>query len=160
MTDTNKRTTLKIIAGSAVAAAIPVSLASANVPKSTAKNSAATTTIEIDSTSGLQLTLTTGDQPELHMTNNTDDVIIVRHVHPGIVHVGDRTFNLNSVFDKNATGIRAGETRRKPIAQIAATTPETRFAPGVYKEGRLKPAHVVGYLNEEKVLNSSRFYYC
>jgi len=158
LTDTSKRNTLKIIAGTAAVVAVPV--ASASVPSSSAGKVPATTSIEIDSTSGLQLTLTTGDQPELHMTNNTDDVIIVRHVHPGIVHVGDRTFNLNSVFDKNATGIRAGETRRKPIAQIAATTPETRFAPGVYKEGRLKPAQVVGYLNEEKVLNSSRFYYC
>jgi len=116
LTDTNKRSTLKMIAGSAVAAA--------------------------------------------NMTNNTDDIVIVRHVHPGIVHVGDRTFNLNSVFEKNATGIGVGETRRKSIMPVAATTAETRFAPGVYKEGRLKPAQVVGYVNEEKVLNSSRFYYC
>jgi len=160
LTDISKRTTLKIIAGSATAVALPVSLSAANAVGVASTKLPATTPIEIDTTAGLQLTLTLGDQPELHMTNNTDELIILRHIHPGIVHVGDRTFNLNSVFEKSWTAIEAGRTRRKPIEQIAATTPETRFAPGVYQEGRLKPAQVVGYVNDEKVLSSSRHYYC
>jgi len=103
-----KRQTLKVMGAGVAVAATPLSVATLGWPNVSLADQQiihdeATSSMYEDielpmiTHAELSIALRVDPNPVLVMGNNTDELIIVRHVHPGIVHAGDRAFDINSV---------------------------------------------------------------
>ncbi len=164
--DLAKRKTLVTLGGSALVTALPSLSAAAVVG-----NSALQTEIKqprdtlvslSDSTYELSISLLVDDQPTVKITNNSDKLVIVRHIYPGIVHTGEKTFDLNSLFDKSAYAIGAGKSRSIPIVETVATQHETSYPR--HRAGKpLRVANLVAHVGKQtqlqQVVNSTRSIY-
>jgi len=129
MVDTNKRNTLKVLGGSAVIAAAP-SVVTATCLHHDEINQSELEEINVPVTaSGTELTisLSLDPEPSVLLTNHSKQLIIVRHVYPGIVRAGDQTFDINSIFERCAYAIRSGSSRTVLIEPAASTSTENGF---------------------------------
>jgi len=112
--------------------------------------------------SGTELTIALSVEPEpaVRLTNHSRQLIIVRHVYPGIVHAGDQTFDINSIFEKCAYAIRSGSSRDVVIQPTANTTAETRFPGHLYrKQPHRRLAAVTGRDHNGRLAKSSQSYF-
>ena len=129
MVDTKKRKTLKVLGGSAVIAVAPA-VVTANCLHHDEINQAELEEITVPVTaSGTELTisLSLDPEPSVLLTNHSRQLIIVRHVYPGIVHAGNQTFDINSIFEKCAYAVRSVSSRSVLIEPASGTTAETGF---------------------------------
>ena len=162
--DHRKRQTLKILSGAAVVASVPATVlaAQAGAPGGVLGGIADHGNNDIqfgDVNAELCFSITVGEQAVLRMTNNTDQLQIVRHVHPGIIHAGSLKFDINSAFERSAYAISAGHTRSvvlQPVDQLAGEVSFPR------KKFRNKPQRIVSVTgNDERglLVNSTRSFY-
>ena len=160
MVDQAKRNTLIMLGGTAVVSAVPA-LASAGSLCALPINGelAAQPTIIPVANEGLELSiqLNIDDESSLTITNNTSKLIIIRHLHPGIVHAGRKTFDINSVFDRSAYAIGAGRSRTMPITETYSTQAELKYPRNT--KNKLRVAKLVAHSSEGLMTNSTRSFY-
>jgi len=156
MFDSTKRKMLKVLGSSAALAAIP------SISKATqAVSGLASSTIDGSSVGSAELTaeLSMGYQPMINLTNHTDQLIEVKHVHPGIVHAGYTTLDINSVFKNGALAIKPGESRSFPVGTTHSTQAETTFPRHLYQKMPQRVVSVTGNDVQGTFINSSRSFY-
>ena len=167
MVDLAKRKTLITLSGTALVTAVPVlSGASAGVSNDllnsntgTARSSASVLPVSAGG-SELSLSLLVDEESILTIENQTDRLIIVRHVYPGIVHAGKQTFDINSVFKRSAYAIGAGRSRSMPIEQTFSTQAETAYPRHQYTNKPIRVASLIAQSSEGSlVANSSRSFF-
>lgn len=166
--DLAKRKTLITLGGSALVTAIPVLSAatmtghSGTATQTDISQSRDTLVSLSDDTYELSISLLVDDQPTVKITNNSGKLVIVRHIYPGIVHTGEKTFDLNSVFEKSAYAIGAGKSRSIPIVETVATQHETSY-PRHLTSKPLRVANLVAHVDNQtqlqQVVNSTRSIY-
>lgn len=157
-TDMSRRTALKVIGGAAVLATTPA-LTGQSFAATPQPGQLDTQTIHAGSSAELSMQLTLEPEPLLTMTNNSDQLVIVRHVYPGIVHAGDKAFDINAVFERSAYAISAGSTRRVPIAPVSHTTAEAQFPREKYRKSPQRIVSVTGFDKHGPLVNSTRSFY-
>jgi len=157
--DHKKRNTLKIISGTAAVAMLPTAvMANCNNHQKHASKSTQKL-VSTDAGSELTAELDLIAEPTLLLTNNTDELIIVRHIHPGIIHAGKNAYDINSVFERSAYAIRSGSTRRIKIAATTSTQAEVDFPRQRYSNQPQRVVRVTGQDNKGTLVNSSRSFY-
>ena len=163
--DTAKRKTLKVLGGSAVIAVAP-GIISANTLQggetTGTANEAAMEEITVPVTaSGTELTISLSVDPEpvVRLTNHSRQLIIVRHVYPGIVEAGNQSFDINSIFERCAYAIRAGSSRNVLIEPASGTSAETNFPRHLYRSKPQRIAAVTGRDHNGRLAKSSRSFF-
>jgi len=107
----------------------------------------------------LSIALRIDPKPVLVMGNNTDELIIVRHVHPGIVHAGDRAFDINSIFERCAYAISPHTKRSVAIEQTSHIQREREFARSDYQNKPQRLVVVTGADRDGLLAYSSRSFF-
>lgn len=160
--DMKKRDALKVLGGTAVIASVP-SLASAKAglfgASSEGDVSFGDSIVGVGADSDLSIALSVGTDSAVTLTNNTEEAMVVRHVHPGIVHAGDKTFDLNSVFQGKAHTIEAGASVTFSVVPTHATQRETLFPRHRYSNVAHRVAVLTGTDSQGVVASSSRSFY-
>lgn len=155
--DLSRRTVLKVIGGAAVLAATPVLTG-----QSVAATPGQVDVHTIHAASGgaeLSMQLTLEPEPLLTMTNNSDQLVIVRHVYPGIVHAGDKAFDINTAFERSGYAISAGGTRRVRLSPVSHTSAEAQFPREKYRNLPQRVVSVTGFSGQGMLVNSTRSFY-
>ena len=155
--DRKKRSTLKIISGTAAVAMLPT--AAFATGDSQVKRVSTQKLFSTGVGAELSVDLDLVNEPVLLLTNNTDELIIVRHVHPGIVHAGRNAYDINSVFDRCAYAIRPGSTRRVDISPTSSAQAETDFPRQHYRHQPQRLVSVKAQGHQGMLVNSSRSFY-
>ena len=164
MLDTNKRTTLKIIGGAtAIAAAPSMVMAGINHQHGAADEIHPAQKTELNKellTAGTSITiaLLLDPEPILRMTNHSNQLVIVRHVSPGILHAGDQVFDINSVFERCAYAISAGTSRNVKISPSGSSPVQT----DVPKHLQHRQQHLLAVTGRDrtgKLANSSQHFF-
>jgi len=120
MVDRKKRRTLMLIGTGAVVSAAPAAaVASFRHGQSVSHDECAHLPVH-GQCMEIRLELTVAQQPTLRISNDSDTLAVVRHVHPGIVHAGGSTFDVNSGFEHSAYAIGAGKSRTIAINPLPA----------------------------------------
>ncbi len=158
MVNNERRTVLKVLGGTAVIATMP-SFANGSVIDISGKSRCNKQTIAISADSELVVALSVDPDPTIELINNSDKLVIVRHVHPGIIHAGKKTFDINSIFARSAYAIGAGRTRRVKIEPTYATQAEVQFPRHKYANQPQRLVSVTGTNQRGMVVNSSRSFY-
>ena len=154
--DPKKRHTLKLLSGTAMVASMPALAMNAG------QSSAASDGREVRlSGEGAELSfsLHVDEKAVLKMSNNTDRLIIVRHVHPGIVHAGEQTFDINSAFQRSAYEISAGHTRSVVLEPVNHLAGEVDFPRARYRKMPQRIVSVTGSDERGLLVNSTRSFY-
>ncbi len=162
MVDQKKRTTLKILSGSAAVMAASSSLAVAgNCIYGADKSHTAMEETVVPVSNGTELTISLSVEPEpaVRITNHSKKLLIVRHVYPGIVHAGDQTFDINSIFENSAYAIGAGSSRNVLIKPTANTTAETSYPKHLFQKQPQRQVAVTGRDRQGKLANSTRSFF-
>lgn len=121
MIDTTKRTTLKIISGATAMIAAPSIVTAGFLEygdngKGISSQNKTIKKPQLMAGSSLTIALLLNPEPTLRMTNHSSELVILRHVSPGILHAGDRVFDINSIFTRCSYAIAAGTTRHVSIS--------------------------------------------
>lgn len=156
MVNNERRTVLKVLSGTAVIATMPA-FANGAVADSTLKSDEQT--VPVSTGAELSVTLSVDPVPTINLTNNSDKLVIVRHVYPGIIHAGEKTFDINSIFSSGAYAIGAGRTRRVKIEPTYATQAEAEFPRYKYRNQPHRLVSVTGTDRRGPVVNSSRSFF-
>ena len=161
MVDSKKRTTLKIISGAAAIAATPSIASAGNFLVGANNEQVATEEIVIPVNAGTELTISLSVDPEpaLVLTNHSKQLLIVRHVYPGIIHAGDKTFDINSIFSRCAYAISAGRSRTVKINPVESNHVETAYPYKLYRNKPQRFAAVTGRNHVGKLSNSTRSFF-
>lgn len=162
MVDQAKRNTLMMLSGTALVTAMPALAAGyGNVLRIAGSDIARQTPESLIAISGedmeISIALQVADQPTVTIDNHTDKLVIVRHVYPGIVHAGDRTFDINSVFERSAYAVSAGKSRTIAIHDTYSTQAEAQYPQDTRKPTRV--ANVIAQSQTGVVENSTRSFY-
>ena len=160
MVDYRKRTTIKVISGAAAIAGTP-SIASAGVFGGAHDELPATEDIivPVNTSTELKIELTVSDESTIRMTNNSNQLLILRHVYPGIVHAGARAFDINSLFVNCAYAISAGRSRTVTIQPTVSTQAETPYPRELYRNRPQRAVSVVGHDDKGLLVNSTRSFF-
>jgi hypothetical protein len=154
--DPAKRHTIKLLGGAALVAAAPSVTAGERI----GVNAVDLRAIKLSGSSAeLSFILEVAEQSVLTMINNTDRLLIVRHVHPGIVHAGALTFDINSAFARSGYAISAGKSRKVEIAPVDKFAVEADFPRA---RERHNPQRIVSLTGSDKnglLVNSTRSFY-
>lgn len=158
MVDSSKRKTLLSLSGAMAIPFMPL-MASANNGAIEQFNSE----LSIDSTEQfasitngeLDISLTFDGAPMMKVTNTTDTLTIVRRIHPGIVHVGEKSYDLNQSLLSSAYAIGAGKSRLIPLIEATQTAAEPVLA-ARYGNKPFRVASMTSDYGQGKALNSSR----
>lgn len=162
MVDIKKRNTLKTLGGSAVIAVAPTAASAICLhgeQPTVAMNSMEEITVPVNSGTELTIALSVDPTPTIRLTNHSNQLVIVRHVHPGIVHAGRQAFDINSIFSGGAYAIRPGTSREAVIKPTVATAPETGFPRQLYRNKPQRVAAVTGRDHRGILANSSRSFF-
>lgn len=161
MVDIKKRNTLKALGGSAVIAVAP-GVVSASCLHGSKKYQTAMEEIVVPvSSSGTELTiaLSLDPEPTVRLTNHSNRLVIVRHVHPGIVHAGEQAFDINSIFERSAYAIQAGRSRTVKISPTSHTAAEREYPLHLYRNKPQRVVAVTGRDSRGQLANSSRSFF-
>lgn len=106
----------------------------------------------------LSISLILGDKPMMLVTNNSDSLSILRRVHPGVVHAGETSYDLNHALMSSSYAIGAGRSRLIPITEaignIAEPTPSSRHSGKPLRVASISSNNVDG-----RILNDSRVFF-
>ncbi len=161
MVDVKKRTTLKVLSGAAVIATTP-SIVYADCihgPQQASESVAEDIIAPISHSTELTIALSVDPEPTVTLTNNSDKVLIVRHVYPGIMHAGKQTFDINSIFENGAYGIAAGKSRTAKIVPTISTQAEMQYPRHLYRNKPQRTVAVTGSDQQGPRVNSTRSFY-
>ncbi len=160
MVDITKRNALKVLGGTAAIASAP-SLAT-GMPlygDDAQHNTAAEADVTVSASTEMSIALNIESVPRLTLTNHSDQPIALRHIHPGIVHAGEKAFDLNSIFNGKTHTIAAGSSRSFAIQPTHATQAETGFPRHLYRKQPQRVVAVRGNDHHGEFINSSRSFY-
>ena len=161
MIDKQKRKTLTLVGTAAIASAAPA-LTFATTAGSDRKLSAKQCTAATghNQCMELRLELNVAQQTLLTISNDSDTRAIVRHVYPGIVHTGTRTFDINAAFANGSREIEAGQSITVVIQPTQSITPkETEFPRHKYSRLPQQIARLSGVDEKGVIVNSTRSFY-
>ena len=160
MIDTKKRSTLKLLGSSAVIAVAPGAVTAACLHGNKVQTAMEEIVVPVSS-SGTELTisLSIDPVPTVRMTNHSNKLVIVRHVHPGIVHAGEQAFDINSIFERSAYAISPGTSREAAISPTTHTAAETEFPLHLFRDMPQRVAAVTGRDHRGILANSSRSFF-
>lgn len=162
MVDQAKRNTLIMLSGTALVTAMPaiaagygnvIQIADAGITHDTPESMIAISGKDME----MSIELNINDQPTVTIANLTDQLIIVRHVYPGIVHAGERTFDINSVFERSAYAVSAGKSRTIAISETYSTQAEVKFPRDTHQP--IRAAKLIAQTPTGLVANSTRSFY-
>ena len=164
--DRERRLALKMIGGTAVLAT-SAALSSAHALNSLSPDAvdAASDSDTIDTVGhhrpGAELTISLSVDPEptIRITNHSDKLIILRHVYPGIIHAGAKTFDVNSIFEGSAYAIGAGRSRVVSVGETVATQAERDFPRHLYARQPQRIVAVTGRNYAGILANSTRSFF-
>lgn len=164
MVDTNKRIALKFLGGAAVISSVQsVALATGIPPlaidSDKSINSPGKTDSALNTSPELTIEISIDPTPVVRLTNNSEEQIVVRHLHPGIVNAGARAFDLNSIFSEAACTIEAESSRDFEIKPVPNTQAETPFPRHLYRNQPQRVVAVKGHDLHGLIVNSSRSFY-
>jgi len=162
MVDINKRNAIKAIGGTAAIASMPsLAVASAGLLGENSNKHSATQSVVVPLNTGTELSISMSLEgvPSLTLTNHSNQLIVVRHVHPGIVHAGTRTFDLNAIFSTGAHSIDAGSSRTFNIEPTSSTQAQIDFPRHLYRNKPQRVVTVRGADHIGEVIHSSRSFY-
>jgi len=162
MIDKSKRDSLKVLTGASLVACAPslAQAAGATQPQSVMENSAANNTIvPLESQAELSISMSLDSDATITLTNHSQKDIQLRHVHPGIVHAGEKSYDINSIFNGQAHTMRAGVSRQFSVQPTVATQAETAFPRYLYREQPQRVVAVTGTDKRGEFINSSRSFY-
>jgi len=161
MTDMKKRSTLKIITGAAAIAATPSIASAGNFIDGADNEQAAVEEIVVPVNTGTELTISLSVEPEptIRLTNHSKQLLIVRHVYPGIVHAGEQTFDINSIFFRCAYAVSAGRSRTVKIEPTISTQVETAYPRQLYSNKPQRMVAITGRDRSGKLANSTRSFF-
>lgn len=160
MVDKLKRKTLMSMGGLMALPFVPGMSAAMQQPLGTSFSESADNVIELQQNNGdLHIALhLDNDIPEMRISNTSDKLAIVRRIHPGIVHVGEKTYDLNAALISSAYAIGVGVTRTIPVGEAHSTAAEPALA-ARYSKKPLRVCSVVCNDAQGSVLNTSRSYF-
>lgn len=162
MVDFDKRKALKVLAGTAAIASVPSISAAGKVLSSIgSKDLTSTDEVTVVGVDGAELTavLSMDTEPTIRISNHNGRTVDVRHVHPGIVHAGDKTFDINTIFKNGAVSIDAGSSREFSVGTTISTQAETPFPRHLYRHKPQRVVAVSGVNEYGSFVNSSRSFY-
>ncbi len=151
MVDSSKRRSLKSIGG---IMAMPMVGAAAMPAVSHAKSVDAQTFKQISGNEELSISLELGSNPKMLVTNNSKSMTILRSVHPGVVHAGDTSYDLNHSLMSSSYALRPGGTRAIPITEAIGPVAE----PNKLSKRSMKLAAISSDNTHGRVLNSRVFF--
>ena len=164
--DQNRRLALKMMGGTAViatGAALPAFAHDCGFLADTSSAKTEDTAIEIVNhhRPGAELTiaLSVDPEPTIRITNHSDKLIILRHVHPGIIHAGYKTFDINSVFERSSYAIGAGRSRVVSVKETTATQAERPYPRHLYRNKPQRIVAVTGRNSAGILANSTRSFF-
>ena len=162
MVDINKRNALKLIGGTAAIASVPSFAVAANLTSNgydAEYKTADKMTITGNANTEMSATLSIDSAPMVTLTNHSNQAIVLRHVYPGIVHAGETTFDINSIFAGEARNIPAGASRSFKIQPTHAMQAEATFPRHLYRKQPQRVVAVKGSNQRGEFINSSRSFY-
>jgi len=153
MLDRSKRRSLKVFGGATVLALGPASVLGSLSHAHTANVGP---NLDSQPTDGLVIELLLGEAPKMRVTNYGNELAILRRVHPGEIHVDDKTYNLNYALIGSAYAIGAGRSRLVPITESSDST-DLALPTGMSRT-RLRVASMNANNTHGRTLNSSRVF--
>jgi hypothetical protein len=163
MVDLTKRTILKTIGGVTAVAATP-GLASA-ITDNTLLNkgidtqSAKEIIVPINGGAEISIALSVDAETTLQLSNNSNQAVTVKHIHPGIINAGAQSFDINAIFSNGPRTIKAGETQSVSVLPMAKLQAETPFPRERYRNQPQRIASVTGKDHIGEIVNSTRSFY-
>lgn len=160
--DKERRMVLKMIGGTAVLSTAALhSTAAALTPLSEEAVAGTTGTPVIRRNPGADLTISLSVDPEptIRLTNHSDRLIIVRHVHPGLIHAGAKAYDINSIFERSAYAIGAGRSRLVTVKETEHTQAERPYPRHLFRNKPQQIVAVTGRNYTGILANSTRSYY-
>jgi len=162
MIDHKKRTTIKAMGGAAALLAAPGIVSAGNcLHQYSPKQVSAGEEIVVPINSGAELTISLSVDPEptIRMTNHSNKLVIVRHEYPGLIHAGEKSYDINSIFDRCAYAISPGTGRTVRIEPTVHTQPEVDFPREIYRNKPQRIVAVTGRDRNGKLANSTRSFF-
>ena len=157
--DEKKRRTLAIMAGTTAAALLPTVATAATNPLKLDSSSKDSSVAINSSDDDLEISLDLDGSPTLFIKNKTDKLVIVRHVHPGIVHVNGSTFDINSLFESSASAIGGHRTRRYQIEATHPLASERPFPRRLISSKPVRVTAISGGTDPAEQLNTPRNFF-
>jgi len=106
----------------------------------------------------LSITLLLGDNPMMRVTNNSDTLSILRRMHPGVVHAGDKSYDLNHALVSSSYAIGAGISKLIPITEAGPVS--ANYAHYVNHSHRpLRLAAITADNTNGRILKASRAFF-
>lgn len=161
MMDVNKRKVLKCIAGATAVVAMP-SVSSAHFSFGAHKHSQEATTPTVETRHNfaeLSVSIVSDKVSTLTMTNTSAHPITVKHIHPGLIHAGEKTFDINSIFSNGAWTIEPGTSREVAVNTITGTQNQATFPRHLYRKMPQRAVSVTGRDKHGQFVNSTRSFY-
>jgi len=154
MVDRSKRQSLKSIGAMAAIPLVPAATLSAEALANNADASLNSMSLDND----LSISLLLDGKPAIRVTNNSDSLTILRRIQPGVMHVGDTTYDLNKALKSSAYAVRAGHSRLIPI-DVASSTETEAALPHSFKKYPMRTASISSDNQHGRVLNNARAFY-
>lgn len=152
MIDSSKRKTLLSLGGMMAIPFVPA-MVSANYYSELSVDS---TEQFVSVTDGeLDIQLMFNDAPMMKVTNTTDSLTILRQIHPGIVHVGGTSYDLNKSLLSSAYAVGAGQSRVIPLIEAAGAPAEPELA-ARYGRRPTQVASITSYDKHNSPLSSAQ----
>ena len=162
MVNIKRRTTLKAMTGVAAIAATPVIAAGKGSRFLNDVNEGSSSLKDTDALkpqAELSIALDVASESTIRLTNNSNRLLQVKHVYPGIIHAGAKSYDVNSVLANNAVTLSAGETRTVKIQPNVRLQAEIRFPRERYRNQPQRIASVTGKDRLGELVNSTRSFY-
>jgi len=160
MTDQSKRQTLKLMASTLPMMALPaIAMEQSDTTAQIADVESSVSLGAKDQRFSIEL-LFEGAEASVRITNESDQVAVVKHVYPGIVHAGHNSYDINSIFENSACGIAAGRSRTFHLEPVSHTQTERDFPRHLFSNRPLTIASVTGSDERGTVVQSTRTVYC
>jgi len=153
MNDSNKRTSLKALAATALATGLPavagasVDLTGAGAPVAISEGA------PVASGSALNVVFGTRAGQGAHtvtLNNTGDKPITLKHIYPGRVTVDRKAYDLNVLFDQHERTLAPGQSLRAQLDATDPDQPERRLPAGLSLGDAVRvttPLNTVGALN-------------
>jgi len=156
MVDSSKRRSLK---------SLGVMMATPMVPAMAIPAYAAEKTVEVTAplnkmigNEELSITLLLGDKPMMRVTNNSDSLSILRRMHPGVVHAGAKSYDLNHALVSSSYAIGAGLSRLIPITEASSISANYQHYVN-HNHRPLRLAAITADNTDGRILNGSRAFF-
>ena len=159
--DPGRRLALKMIGGTAVLATGTAYSTAHALSDLTTGEQVNTTEASVTTRTGaeLSISLSVDPEPTIRMTNHSNKLLIVRHVHPGIIHAGKNAYDINSIFERSAYAIGAGRSRTVSVQKTSAIQPERDFPRHLYANKPQRIVAVTGRNYSGLLANSTRSFF-